>query len=58
MAKVVGTACAAIVAETRRLLLDSGHYARKARGGSPYGNGRAAERIRDIIWQFLHGAAA
>jgi UDP-N-acetylglucosamine 2-epimerase (non-hydrolysing) len=56
--KVIGTARAAIVAETRRLLLDSDHYARMARGGCPYGDGRAAERIRSIICQFLRGAPA
>lgn len=56
MAKVIGTARAAIVNETRRLLLDGDHYARMARGGSPYGDGRAAERIRDIICQYLRGA--
>jgi UDP-N-acetylglucosamine 2-epimerase (non-hydrolysing) len=53
VAKVVGTDRAAIVSETRRLLLDSEHYARMARGGSPYGDGRAAERIRDIVRQYL-----
>ena len=56
MAKVIGTARAAIVAETRRLLLDTDHYARMARGGSPYGDGRAAERIREFICQYLRGA--
>jgi UDP-N-acetylglucosamine 2-epimerase (non-hydrolysing) len=58
VAKVVGTARAAIVAETRRLLLDGDHYARMARGGSPYGDGRSAARIRDIICGHLHGAAS
>ena len=53
MAKVIGTARAAIVAETRRLLLDTDHYARMARGGSPYGDGRAADRIRDVICRHL-----
>src|SRR5258706_2902899 len=58
VAKVVGTARAAIVAETRRLLIDGDHYARMARGGSPYGDGRAAARIRDIICHSLHGATS
>ena len=53
LAKVVGPVRAAIVAETRRLLLDAGHYAQMARGASPYGDGHAAERIRDIVCQYL-----
>jgi UDP-N-acetylglucosamine 2-epimerase (non-hydrolysing) len=57
VAKVIGTARAAIVAETRRLLLDTDHYARMARGGSPYGDGHAAGRIRDVICQYLCGPA-
>jgi UDP-N-acetylglucosamine 2-epimerase (non-hydrolysing) len=55
VARVVGTARAAIVAETRRLLLDADHYARMARGGSPYGDGHAADRIRDIVCGYLRG---
>jgi len=49
VAKVVGPVRVAIVAEARRLLLDGDHYARMARGGSPYGDGCAAARICDII---------
>jgi UDP-N-acetylglucosamine 2-epimerase (non-hydrolysing) len=56
VAKVVGPVRVAIVAETRRLLLDADYYARMARGGSPYGDGRAADRIRDIICRYLRGA--
>lgn len=52
-ARVVGTERAVIVSETRRLLLDAGHFARMARGGSPYGDGRAASRIRDAVRRFL-----
>lgn len=55
VAKIVGTARAAIVSETRRLLLDANHYARMARGGSPYGDGSAADRIRDIVCRYLDG---
>ena len=54
VARVVGTSRLAIVAETRRLLLDGDHYARMARGGSPYGDGCAAGRIRDAICQYLY----
>jgi UDP-N-acetylglucosamine 2-epimerase (non-hydrolysing) len=53
VARVVGTARTAIVAETRRLLQDSDHYSRMARGGSPYGDGRAADRIRSIVHRYL-----
>lgn len=53
VAKVVGAVRHAIVAEARRLLLDSGHYNRMARGGSPYGDGLAAGRIRDIVCRYL-----
>jgi UDP-N-acetylglucosamine 2-epimerase (non-hydrolysing) len=55
VAKIVGTARTAVVDETRRLLLDEAHYARMARGGSPYGDGLAANRIRDIVCNYLRG---
>ena len=53
VAKLVGTGRSTIVAEVSRLLEDPEHYARMARGVSPYGDGHAAERIRDIIRQCL-----
>ena len=53
VARVVGTARTTIVAETRQLLSDAGHYARMASGGSPYGDGHAAERIRDSVCRYL-----
>ena len=43
--KIVGTDRALIVAETERLLHDADAYAAMARAVSPYGDGRAAERI-------------
>jgi UDP-N-acetylglucosamine 2-epimerase (non-hydrolysing) len=49
VAELVGTQTEAIVTACRRLISDPGHYARMARGGSPYGDGRAAERIRDAL---------
>ncbi|MDO8312238.1 MAG: UDP-N-acetylglucosamine 2-epimerase, partial [Sideroxyarcus sp.] len=55
VAIVVGPVRDAIVAEARRLLLDTEHYDRMARGGSPYGDGRAADRIRDIVCRYLRG---
>jgi UDP-N-acetylglucosamine 2-epimerase (non-hydrolysing) len=53
VARVVGTDRAAIVSEARRLLVDPDHYARMAQGGSPYGDGRAANRIGVILRDFL-----
>ena len=53
VAKIVGPVRDAIVAETRKLLVDEEHYIRMSRGGSPYGDGHAAEKIRDIVSQFL-----
>ena len=57
-AKVVGTSRDTIVAEARRLLLDAGHYAGMARGVSPYGDGLAADRIRDVVCRYLNVAAS
>jgi UDP-N-acetylglucosamine 2-epimerase (non-hydrolysing) len=53
LASVVGTDVQTIVAETHRLLTDTDHYRRMARGGYPYGDGRAAERIRNVVAAFL-----
>ncbi len=47
--KVVGTEQAEIVRETERLLKDRSAYDRMARAISPYGDGRAAERIVAIL---------
>ena len=57
VAKLVGPVRSAIVAETRRLLTDTGYYRQMAQGGSPYGDGLAAGRIRDIICRYLNVAA-
>jgi UDP-N-acetylglucosamine 2-epimerase (non-hydrolysing) len=43
--RLVGPDRKAIVAEASRLLDDPGAYAAMAKGSSPYGDGRAAERI-------------
>jgi UDP-N-acetylglucosamine 2-epimerase (non-hydrolysing) len=53
LAQLVGTSRSAIVAAAR-LLLDAG--ARGA-GSSPYGDGRAGERIADIVVQRLTGCS-
>jgi UDP-N-acetylglucosamine 2-epimerase (non-hydrolysing) len=49
VARVVGTDAARIVAETERLLRDPAAYAAMATGTNPYGDGRAAERIVDVL---------
>lgn len=49
IAKVVGTDRKRIVEETQRLLDDRQEYLRMTRKRNPYGDGKAAERIRDIL---------
>lgn len=55
--RLVGTDDERIVAEATRLLDEPQHYASMARGVSPYGDGRAAERIVDILRHSLAGDA-
>jgi len=55
-AKLVGCSRDAIVREASRLLVDAQHYGRMAAGGSPYGDGYAAERIRDGVCRHLQVA--
>jgi UDP-N-acetylglucosamine 2-epimerase (non-hydrolysing) len=57
-AKLVGSSRSAIVGEASRLLLDPAHYARMAAGYSPYGDGRAAQRIRDSVCRYLRAEMA
>jgi UDP-N-acetylglucosamine 2-epimerase (non-hydrolysing) len=45
VARLVGAETAAIVGAARELLTDDAAYAKMAAGGSPYGDGYAAERI-------------
>jgi len=45
VARLVGADTAAIVGAVRELLTDEAAYAKMAAGGSPYGDGYAAERI-------------
>ncbi len=54
VAKIVGPIRNEIVLQTRRLLLDNAHYEQMARGGSPYGDGHAAESIRGIVREYLN----
>ena len=46
---LVGTDPARIMAEASRLLADSAEYARRAALQNPYGDGRTAERISEIL---------
>jgi UDP-N-acetylglucosamine 2-epimerase (non-hydrolysing) len=48
-ARLVGATSAAIVRETLRLLDDPAAYAAMTHGGSPYGDGLAAQRIADVL---------
>lgn len=56
-AMLVGTGSERIVAEASRLLDSPFAHARMAREHSPYGDGRAAERIADVIAAELLGEA-
>lgn len=49
--KLVGTDCASIISESLRLLDEDETYKSMAKGASPYGDGNAAVRIRDILMQ-------
>jgi len=49
VARLVGTSEEGIFAGTSELLDDAEAYGRMARGANPYGDGRAAERIADIL---------
>jgi UDP-N-acetylglucosamine 2-epimerase (non-hydrolysing) len=48
-AKLIGTATAAIVAAASNLLQDDSEYSHMAHIANPFGDGKAAERILDII---------
>lgn len=51
--KLVGSDRRRIIAEAIRLLNDDGHLFAMARGGSPFGDGRAAPRIVDHCLAYL-----
>jgi UDP-N-acetylglucosamine 2-epimerase (non-hydrolysing) len=57
VARLVGAETASIVGAVRELLTDSSVYAKMAAGGSPYGDGYAAERI-GAVFGFGQGAAS
>jgi UDP-N-acetylglucosamine 2-epimerase (non-hydrolysing) len=54
-AAIIGTSRSAIVSAASRLLSDPGAYDSMARGGNPYGDGRAAERILLAIRRWRDG---
>ena len=47
--RLVGTDCQRIVSETRLLLDSEDHYLRMSRAHNPYGDGRASERIVEVL---------
>lgn len=51
--KLVGTNCERIVGETQKLLDNPALYRQMAKGTSPYGDGKAADRIVRILKEFL-----
>lgn len=55
VARIVGTDRETLVAEAARLLEDEDAYRAMARGGNPYGDGRAAERIALAVERWLAG---
>ena len=57
-AKLVGTDEAVILTEASRLVEDTTSYVAMARRGSLYGDGRAAERIVDILRRYVAGSLA
>lgn len=57
VAKLIGPDEERIVVEASRLLEDKTAYAQMSTGASPYGDGRAAQRIVEATAQFLRVAA-
>lgn len=53
VSRLIGTSRSRMVAEVERLLCDRQWYEEMSRGASPYGDGRAAERIVAIVGKFL-----
>lgn len=49
-AKLIGTDCERIFTETQQLLDDQVEYEKMAKAINPFGDGRAAERIVQVLW--------
>lgn len=54
-AKLVGTSTSIIVEEASKLIDDKDHYFRMARAISPYGDGKASQRIFELVERMLDG---
>ncbi len=52
--KLIGTDCARVYEETKRLLVDEAAYSRMAEAVNPYGDGQAARRIIEAILYHFH----
>jgi len=48
-ARLVGTNCDVIVTEVSRLLSDDSYYLKMSQAINPYGNGKASEKILDVL---------
>ena len=55
LSKVVGTTREAIVAEVMRLLTDAAAYRAMTSDVNPYGDGRAAGRVADVVCRWARG---
>jgi hypothetical protein len=55
MSKIVGMSRESIVNEASQLLGDSDSYLDMAEGENPYGDGRAAERIVEVLSRWFQG---
>lgn len=51
--KIVGTSKESIVREVRRLILNKEEYVKMSKAINPYGDGKASERIRDILLYYF-----
>jgi UDP-N-acetylglucosamine 2-epimerase (non-hydrolysing) len=58
VARLVGSDPERIIGETQALLRDPWHYQSMTKGGSPYGDGRAAGRIADALFNLVMGGPA
>ncbi|MBF0396810.1 MAG: UDP-N-acetylglucosamine 2-epimerase (non-hydrolyzing), partial [Desulfobacterales bacterium] len=53
VAKIIGPYCESIIQETERLIYDQKEYLKMAKKVSPYGDGKAAIRIVNILKNFF-----